>query len=228
MNGKVILITGANGGLGNTVTQTFLDAGAKVVGTSRNINQSDFPHERFVAIATELNSTGAASALVDSVVKRLGRLDGVVHLVGGFVYKSLAETDDETWEQMAQINVKTAFYIAKATLPHIIRNGGGRFIAIGSRAAVDPAPGLGAYSASKAALIALVRTIAVECKGAGITANVLLPTVIDTPANRASEPNADFSVWIKPASLANLILYLASDAGAQITGAVIPVYGRGI
>ena len=127
---------------------------------------------------------------------------------------------------MFDLNLNSAFYLLRAALPAMRATGNGRIIAIGSRAAVDPGPGVGAYSASKAALVSLIRTIAAENKDAGITANVILPGTMDTPTNRQAMPNADVSKWVQPANVANLVLWLASDVGADVNGAVLPVYGN--
>jgi NAD(P)-dependent dehydrogenase (short-subunit alcohol dehydrogenase family) len=153
----------------------------------------------------------------------------LVHLVGGFAGgKPVAETDDATLDRMLDLNLKSAFHIVRAVLPHMRQKRSGRILAIGSRAAIEPQAAIGVYSASKAALVSLIRTIAIENKDACISANVILPGTMDTPANRAGDPNADFSKWVEPAQVAALLLHLASDAGAQINGAVIPIYGRDI
>lgn len=226
---KVVLITGAKGGLGTYVTQAFLNAGATAVGVSRSIKQSDFPHVQFAAISGELTSTASATEITNAVVQRFGRIDALVHLVGGFGgVKSVADTDDAVLRQMTEVNFYAAFYIAKAVLPVMRKAGRGRIVAIGSRAALDPGAGLAAYAASKAALVSLMRTIALENKDVGITANVVLPTVIDTPVNRAADPKADRSKWIQPEKLADLIVWLTDEAASQVSGALIPVYGRDI
>jgi NAD(P)-dependent dehydrogenase (short-subunit alcohol dehydrogenase family) len=229
MEGKVVLITGAKGGLGTFVTEQFLAAGANVVGVSRSIKDSDFPNPRFTAMAAELSDSEAARKLAAAAAQRFGHIDVLVHLMGGFRGGSpVSETDDTTFEMMLQTNFKAAFYVTRAVIPHMRNNGGGRIVAIGSRAAVEPGPGVGAYSASKAALVSLIRTIAAENKDAGITANVLLPGTIDTAANRSAIPNADTSKWVPPQRLAELILWLASDRADQVNGAAIPVYGRDV
>jgi NAD(P)-dependent dehydrogenase (short-subunit alcohol dehydrogenase family) len=126
------------------------------------------------------------------------------------------------------MNLNSAFHMLRAVIPHMRKAGAGRIIAIGSRAAEDPGPTVGAYSASKAALVSLIRTVALENKDASITANVILPGTIDTPANRKAMPSADASTWVQPASIASLILWLAGDAGKDVNGAAIPVYGGGL
>jgi len=166
---------------------------------------------------------------VDQVVARFGRLDVLAHTVGGFAGgQSIADSDDETFQQMLDLNLNSVFHILRATIPALRQTGNGRIIAIGSRAALEPGTGIGAYSASKAAMVSLIRTVALENKDAGLTANVILPGTMDTPANRKSIPNADFSKWVRPSAVASLITWLASDAGKDINGAVIPVYGSDV
>lgn len=229
MEGKVVLITGAKGGLGTVVTQRFLDAGAVVVGTSRSIKDSDFPHPRFAAFPAELSDRASVAALVEAVLARFQHIDALVHLMGGFKGgASIADTGDDVFDSMMSLNLRSYFNIVRAVIPHMRGNGGGRIVAVGSRAAVDPGANVGAYSASKAALVSLVRTTATENKDAGITANVILPGTIDTAANRAADPNADTSKWIAPEKLADLILWLASEGSDQVNGAVIPVFGRDV
>src|SRR5436190_18479866 len=163
MQGKVVLITGANGGLGTYVTQAFLNAGATVIGTSRKIQQSDFNNPNFTALPAEISSDEGAKLLVDQVVARFGRLDILVHTVGGFAGgQSIADTDDTTFQRMFDLNLNSVFHILRATIASLRQSGEGRFIAIGSRAALEPGVGVGAYSASKAAMVSLIRTVALE------------------------------------------------------------------
>jgi len=229
MQGRVVLVTGANGGLGAYVTQAFLDAGATVIGTSSKIQQSDFSSSSFTALPAEISSREDAQGLVDQVVARFGRLDVLAHTVGGFAGgQSIADTDDDTFQRMFDLNLNSVFHILRASIPALRQTGDGRIIANGSRAALEPGAGVGAYSASKAAMVSLIRTVALENKDAGLTANVILPGTMDTPANRKSIPNADFSKWVRPSTVASLITWLASDAGKDINGAVIPVYGSDV
>jgi NAD(P)-dependent dehydrogenase (short-subunit alcohol dehydrogenase family) len=229
MEGKVVIVTGANGGLGTYVTRAFLDAGATVIGTSRKIQQSDFSDPSFTAFAAEMSSREGANALVDQVVARFGKVDVLAHTVGGFAGgQSIADTDDATFQRMLDLNLNSVFHILQATIPALRQTGNGRIIAIGSRAALEPGAGVGAYSASKAAMVSLIRTVALENKDAGLTANVILPGTMDTPANRKSIPNADFSKWVRPSTVASLVTWLAGDAGKDVNGAVIPVYGSDV
>jgi len=229
MKGKVVLVTGADGGLGKHVTQSFLDAGATVIGTSRKIQQSDFGSSSFAALPAEISRRENAQGLVDQVVARFTSLDVLVHTVGGFAGgQSIADTDDATFQRMFDLNLNSLFHVLRATIPILRRTGNGRIIAIGSRAALEPGLGVGAYSASKAAMVSLMRTVALENKDAGVRANVILPGTMDTPANRQAIPNADFSKWVSPGAVSSLITWLASDAGNDVNGAVIPAYGNDV
>jgi NAD(P)-dependent dehydrogenase (short-subunit alcohol dehydrogenase family) len=227
MTEKIALVTGANGGLGTHVTKALLDAGLTVVGLAPRIQQSDFDHPNFIALPAALNSLDAAKQAVASVIARCGKIDVLAHLVGGFAGgQTVTDTDDASWQRMFDANLNSSFHILRAVIPEMRNAGAGRIIAIGSRAAEDPGPKVGAYSASKAALVSLMKTVALENKDAGITANVILPETMDTPANRKDMPGADVSTWVQPASVASLIVWLAGDDGKDVTGAAIPVYGR--
>jgi len=210
-------------------TKALLDAGFLVAGLAPKIKQSDFDNSPFTALPSRLDSLEAAKRSADAVITKFGKINVLAHLVGGFAGgPSVAETDDTTFRRMFEMNVDSAFHILRAVLPHMQKAGNGRIIAIGSRAAESPGAGVGAYSASKAALVSLIRTIAVENKDSGITANVILPGTIDTPANRKAMPEADITNWVQPAAIASLIVWLVSDAAGDMTGAVIPLYGRGL
>ncbi|HTF42372.1 MAG TPA: SDR family NAD(P)-dependent oxidoreductase [Terriglobales bacterium] len=229
LNGKIALVTGANGGLGSHVTHAFLDEGATVVGLSPHIQQSDFDSPAFIAWPANISSGEAAQKSIDGIMAKFGRLDVVAHLVGGFAGgTSIAQTDDSTFERMLDMNLRSAFYLLRAAIPYVRKAGSGRIIAVGSRAAEDPGPGVGAYSASKAALVSLIRTIAAENKDAGVTANIVLPGTMDTPANRRDMAKADFASWVQPQSVASVITWLACEAGKDVNGAVFPVYGAGL
>jgi NAD(P)-dependent dehydrogenase (short-subunit alcohol dehydrogenase family) len=226
LQGRVVLITGAKGGLGAFVTSSFLDAGARVIGVSRSIRDADFPREGFSAMPAEISSGENARRIVEAAIVEAGRIEGLVHLIGGFAGgRPVADTDDVTLDQMLDLNLRSALYVIRAVLPRMRDQGRGRIIAIGSKAAVEPAPMAGAYAASKAALVSLVRTVARENSDQGISANIVLPGTMDTPANRAADPQADFSKWVHPCQVAKLLVYLMSDQASQVNGAVIPVYG---
>lgn len=224
---KVVLITGASGGLGASVVRAFLASGAKIVGVSRSIKQSEFDHPSFVAMPADVSSAEKAHALASDVVSRHGGIDVLAHLVGSFAGgKSVDETDDATFDRMFDLNFSSALQMFRAVVPVMRSQKSGAILAIGSRFAVEPRPSVSAYSASKAALVALVRTVALENKAAGITANVVLPETMDTPVNRAAMPAADFSKWVQPDAVASVLVSLA--ANPSVTGAVIPVYGAAL
>lgn len=219
LQGSIALITGAKGGLGTTVTNAFLDAGANVIGVSRSIRPEDFPHPNFTSIAASLSTGDAARKVVAAALDRFGRLDILVHVMGGFAGgQSVADTLDATIESMLDLNYRAAFHVLRAVIPPMRAQGSGRILAVASRQAVEPAAGVGAYSASKAALVSLVGTVALENKDAGITANTVLPGGMNTPGN----PGGNL---IETAHVASLLLWLASGAAAAVTGAAIPIYG---
>jgi NAD(P)-dependent dehydrogenase (short-subunit alcohol dehydrogenase family) len=229
MPAKTALVTGASGGLGAQVTKALLDAGFAVAGLAPKIKQSDFDHPNFTALPAVLDSLDSAKKATDAVIARFGKIDVLAHLVGGFAGgQAIVDTDDATFQRMLDMNLNSAFHILRAVIPHMRKAGEGRIIAIGSRAAEEPGPKVGSYSASKAALVSLIRTVALENRDASITANILLPGTMDTPANRKAMPDADTTTWVQPASVASLIVWLAGDAGKDVTGASIPVYGRGL
>jgi NAD(P)-dependent dehydrogenase (short-subunit alcohol dehydrogenase family) len=203
IQGKVVIITGASGGLGSVVSGAFRDAGARVAAFARGEEPAAF---------------------VARVTAQEGRVDALVHLAGAFAGgQDVAATEEAVLTRMLEANVYLFFTMAKAVLPGMQAQGSGAVVAIGSRTAVEPAVGMGAYSASKAALVSLVRTIALESKDHGITANVVLPGTMDTAANRGAMPDADFSTWVRPEQVAAMLVYLAG--ASQVSGAVIPIYG---
>ena len=229
MNGKIALVTGANGGLGSHVTRAFLDAGATVIGVSRKIQQSEFTGTAFMALPAEISTAAGAKSVIETISSRFGRLDIVAHTVGGFAGgETLANTDDNTFQQMFEINLNSTFYLLRAAIPVMRTTGNGRIIAVGSRAALETGAGVGAYSASKAAMVSLIKTVALENKDVGITANVILPGTIDTPGNRKAMPKVDVSKWVQPAHIAALMVWLAGDAGKDVNGAVLPMYGSDV
>lgn len=229
MDNQVVLITGAQGGLGTYVTQAFLESGAQVVGTGRQISDAAFAHPHFEAVPADLTRPHNADRLVADTIMKFRKIDVLVHVAGGFAGGApIHETSEDVWDAMIELNLRAAVNILRAVIPPMREQKRGRIVAIGSRAGVEPSPNVSAYSASKAALISLVKTAALENRTLGITANVILPGTIDTPANRRSDPNADRSKWVSPQKLAALALYLASDEAAEITGAAIPVYGAGL
>lgn len=228
LTGKTILITGATGGLGEAVVSVFLREGASVAGAARRWS-GDEATAGLLKVRADLTTETGAEAAVQAALAERGRLDAVVHLVGGFAMDGpLAATKVETWDRMMEMNVRSAFLVFRAALAAQAKAPVGlkRLIAVGSRAGVQNSPGAAAYAVSKAALHALVLNLAAEVNDQGITVNAVLPGVIDTEANRAAMPKADFSKWVRPDSIAETLAWLASDAAANSSGALIPVYGR--
>ena len=217
-----VLITGASGGLGVPVCQAFVEAGAKVAGAA--LAWTD--QMPFATLTVDLNTAEGCDEMIRSAMKQ-GPMDALVHLVGGFAGGSpVSETDDKTWDGMMNVNLRAAFLVFRAALKPMAAARRGRILAVGSRAGVEASPNFAAYAVSKAALVALVKNVAAETVDLGITANIVLPSTIDTPANRQAMPKADFSKWVKPESIAKLLVWLASEAAADVSGAVIPIYGR--
>ena len=223
MKNKVALITGAKGGLGTFMTESFLAAGVAVAGVSRSIVQSDFSHPNFHAFPADITQSEPTRAVVRAVLAKLDRIDVLIHATGGFAAANIHETDDDTWLRMRDLNLSSGFYIAREVIPIMRRQKYGRIIAIGSLAAVEPHTSLGAYESFKTALVMLFRTIALENQDAGITSNIILPGTMDTPANRAAMPNADPAKWLPPADVAELALLLANDENGVVNGAAIPI-----
>jgi NAD(P)-dependent dehydrogenase (short-subunit alcohol dehydrogenase family) len=212
---RTALITGAKGGLGTAATHAFLNAGATVIGVSRSISASDFPRPNFSAISADLANPTSARDLI----ARHPRIDILVHVMGGFAGgQPVDQTSDDTLEQMLTLNFRAAFYVARAVIPAMRAQRWGRILTVASRQGVEPAANISAYNASKAALVSLTQTIALELKGTGITANTVLPGTLATPNNTG--PNL-----VDTAQVAAMLVHLAGDAAADITGAAIPIYG---
>ena len=225
LQNKIALITGAKGGLGTDVTHAFLDAGATVIGVSRSIQDADFAHPNFAAMPAELSNGDAARTLAAAVVARFGRIDALVHLVGAWGGgQRVEDTDAALWTKMIELNLLSAVHIAGAVIPQMRQQGAGRILTVGSRSALEHPAMSVAYNAAKAALISFTQTIATENADRGITANVVVPGTMDTPANRKADPGADFSKWVPPAEVAAMLVHLASDSASRINCAVIPIY----
>jgi NAD(P)-dependent dehydrogenase (short-subunit alcohol dehydrogenase family) len=220
---RVVLITGASGGLGSAVTQLFLNNGDRVIGVSRSIKQSEFEGDNFLAHAADITQADKVKAMIAAVVERYGSIDVLVHVMGGFAASAVHETDDATWARMRDMNLTAAFYVLREVIPLMRKAKAGKIIAVGSRAAHERHAGIAAYSAFKVALASLIESVAAENKKFGITANVVLPGTMDTPGNRS--PGADTHLWVPPEAVARTILFLASDAASHVNAAAIPVSG---
>jgi len=180
----------------------------------------------FTMLSADLTTTEGCNGMVEEALKQ-GPIDALVHLVGGYTGGTpLSDTTDSAWDRMLNLNLRSAFLAIRAVLKPMLAAQRGRIVAIGSRAAVEPSPNSAAYAVSKAGLVALVKNVAAESTGTGVTANIVLASTIDTPPNRKAMPKADFSKWVTPESIAKLLVWLASDESADVNGAVIPIYGR--
>jgi NAD(P)-dependent dehydrogenase (short-subunit alcohol dehydrogenase family) len=226
LNEHVAVITGAGGALGSHVTQAFLKAGARVIGISRNTAASSGDYR---AIAADLTTAEGATSAIEAAKNVHGRIDSLIHLVGGYAGGvKLPEADAGAFDEMFDVNVRSAFHIVRAVLPLMQGRRYGRVVLTASRAAIEASPGSALYAASKAALVSLARSAAAEYADSGITVNAVLPGTLDTPGNRAGMPTADFSKWINPDDVAEMMVLLASHAGASINGAAIPIYGAAV
>ena len=221
-----MLVTGATGGLGAAVVDAFLGAGGTVTAVSRKV-AGQAERERLRWFASDLTTSAGAAAAVSAAAEHGGKLDVLAHVLGGFAGGApTSETDDAVWEKMIALNLRAAFVTVRAALPKMLDNGYGRVVAVGSRVGVETVPGLSAYAVSKAGLHTLIQTVAHEGKDSNITANVVMPSVIDTAANRKAMADANFDRWVKPEALAAHMLWLASEEARDISGALVPVYGR--
>lgn len=230
MKGKQVLLTGGTGGLGLGVTPTVLAQAALVTlpyTQARQVERlksllspADLARARFVP--ADLSS----EASVQDLVNGLERVDVLIHLVGGFAMGKTHEYSFERWQKDIELNLHTTFLLCKYSLGRMLSQGYGRIVTVGSRAALEPVAQLAAYSAAKAGVVALTKAIADETKGTDITANVVLPSVIDTPTNREAMGAENADHWVKPESLAQVICFLASEAAKDVRGAAVPVYGN--
>jgi len=225
MNGKVVVVTGASGALGRVVAETALARGARVAGVDHAASQIPATENRIELGGVDLSDAAAAKKAIDTVAAHFGRLDALVNIAGGFAFETVAEGAAETWQRMYALNALTALHASRSAIPHLKASPTGRIVNVGAMGALQAGSGMGAYAASKAGVHRLTEALAAEWKGK-ITVNAVLPSIIDTPANRASMPRADFGKWVTPQELAEVILFLASDAASAVTGALIPVSGR--
>lgn len=231
---KVAFIAGATGGLGRAVTMAFLNEGAQVVALDQKPEGFENLRKAAGSAATRLqhaliNATDedAVRSLVEAVIARYKRLDVLVNTIGGYAGGiKLWEMDRKTYDLMLTLNLHAGYTLAHAVVPAMLRKGAGAIVNIASKAALDHAAGASAYAASKAAAVALFDSLAQDLKGTGIRVNSVLPSIIDTEANRKAMPGADFTKWPKPEEIARVILFLCSDDAVLIHGAAIPVYGQ--
>jgi NAD(P)-dependent dehydrogenase (short-subunit alcohol dehydrogenase family) len=225
MNGKAIVITGALGALGRVVVDAAVARGARVAGVDYAASQAAATADRIELGGVDLSDSGQARKAIDAAAAHFGKLDALVNIAGGFTYEVVADGDIKSWQRMHALNLLTALCASHAALPHLLKSPAARIVNIGAMGALQAGAGMGPYAASKAGVHRLTEALAAEHKGK-ITVNAVLPSTIDTAANRASMPKSDFSKWVRPQELAEVILFLVSDAASAVTGALIPVSGR--
>jgi 3-oxoacyl-[acyl-carrier protein] reductase len=207
------------------VAEAALARGARVAGVDHAASQIPRTENRIELGGVDLSDAAEAKKAIDAAAAHFGRLDALINIAGGFAFETVAEGDPKTWQRLYALNVLTALNASRAALGHLTASGAGRIVNVGAMGALQAGPGMGPYAASKAGVHRLTEALAAEWKGK-ITVNAVLPSTIDTPANRASMPRADFEKWVKPQELAEVILFLVSGGGSGINGALIPVSGR--
>ncbi|MCI0663166.1 MAG: SDR family oxidoreductase [Acidobacteria bacterium] len=231
---RVVVITGAAGSLGSALTRSFQGAGAKLALVDRSKDRLGqlFPDiaaspDHFFTPPTDLTDEDSVALMVEATHHHFKRIDVLINTAGGYRAGSpLQETTVHDWDLMLNINARSVFLTCRAVIPHMLQQNSGKIVNLGSRAAIDAGANQGAYSASKSAVLRLTESMAAELKETGINVNCVLPGIIDTPENRAAMPQGLFSKWVTTQDLANVILFLSSDAARAIHGAAIPVYGR--
>jgi len=231
---KVILVAGGTGGLGRAVSLAFLAEGAKVVVTYRKQEAlealkvaADAGAARLAGFGVDVTEEAAVRQLVDKVLAQDDRLDVLVNTVGGYAGgTNLWDLETKVFDQMLALNLRSGYALSRAAVRAMLKKGRGVIVNVASKAAIDHAAGAAAYAASKSAAMALLDSMAADLKGSSIRVNTILPSIIDTEANRKAMPAADFSKWPKPEEIARVILFLCSDDAKVIHGAAIPVYGN--
>ncbi len=229
MAGRVFAITGAFGVLGSAVARAAADQGARLalIDFAKD-PPAGLPSgpEVLVLGGVDLTDANAAGAAIDAVAERFSGLDALFNIAGGFRWETLETSIAEGWHRLFLINVQTAANASRAATPHLRRAAAGRIVNVGANGALKASMGMGPYAASKAGVHALTESLAEELKADGVTVNAVLPSIIDTPTNRADMPKADFASWVRPEELAAVMLFLASEEASAVTGALVPVTGR--
>ena len=228
---RVVFVTGGSGALGQAITHRFLDEGATVcvpwiVDSERERLQASVPpptRPRLLLERCDILDERAVGQLAAGLTERFGRLDVLVSAVGGFAMGELVQTDRALWDRMLTLNLTSSYVAARAVLPHMLTAGSGRIVAVASRAVVPPAGGFIAYTVAKAGVIAFVQALAAETRGRGVTVNAVLPSTMDTPANRAAMPDVDPKTWVPVESVAGAIAYLASETAAYVSGTLLAI-----
>ena len=231
---KVVLVAGGTGGLGRAVSLEFLQQDAYVVVTYRIKEELDALRNlaggkgsRLEGFSVDVTNEAEVTKLIEGIVARHGRLDAMVNTVGGYAGGiKLWELDTKVFDQMLALNLRSGYALARAAVRVMLKQGSGAIVNVAAKAAIDHAAGASAYAASKAAAVAMIDSLAEDLKGTGVRANSVLPSIIDTEANRRAMPSADYSKWPKPEEIARVIVFLCSDDAKLIHGAAVPVFGN--
>ena len=235
MQPPVVIITGATGNLGSVTARAFQATGARMVLVDRSQDRlrevfaglTDSP-QHLLAGGVDLSDAASLGQLLTNSLTRFGRIDALVHTVGAWRGGKLVhETDLADWDFLFNVNLRTTVLCCRAVIPQMLKQGRGNIITIASRDGLAGSAGYAAYSASKSAVLRMTESLADELKASHINVNCIMPGTIDTPQNRAANPGADFSKWVEPSAIADVILFLASDASRAINGAAVPVFGKG-
>ena len=233
-NDRVVLITGATGEFGPNVVQAFAREGARLAIAARNqdkfnavFDKAALPADRALGIPADLSKAGDVDRLINGVLEKYGRIDVLVNLTGGYrAGKTVWEMGEDDLDFMFDLNTRTAFLVCHAVIPVMLKQGAGAVVNIGAKAGFQAGKKASAYAMSKAAVMRLTESLSLEVRDSGINVNAVVPSIVDTAANRAASPNADPGKWVSPDDLANVILFLASPEARAIHGALVPVYGR--
>ncbi|MCP5316085.1 MAG: SDR family oxidoreductase [Chromatiaceae bacterium] len=229
----VVVVTGAAGNLGRAVAEAFAARGAHLALLDRNMDgvaatiEACSGQTSAKAFAVDLMDSASVDAALSDVLQAFGHIDVLANIAGGFTMgPRIQDTEDRDWAFMMDLNARSVFYTCRRTIPAMLDNGGGRIINVSARAAEQPKGKMGPYCASKAAVLTLTESLAAENRHDNINVNCILPGTIDTPQNREAMPDADHSRWVPPAALADVVMFLASNAARCVTGAAVPVYGQ--
>jgi NAD(P)-dependent dehydrogenase (short-subunit alcohol dehydrogenase family) len=225
---RIFAITGASGVLGSAVARAAAEQGARLalIDFAKAAPAEPAGPDVLFLGGVDLTEANAAGAAVDAAVERFGGLDVLLNIAGGFAWGKHEGSLVETWHRLFLMNVQTAANASRAAIPHLRRSAAGRIVNVGANAALKASLGMGAYAASKAGVHSLTQALAEELKADGVTVNAVLPSILDTPTNRADMPKADVSAWVRPEELAAVMLFLSSEEASGVTGALIPVTGR--
>jgi NAD(P)-dependent dehydrogenase (short-subunit alcohol dehydrogenase family) len=225
MNGKIVIITGASGALGQVVLATALARGATVAAVDHAAKTPASTPKLLQIGGIDLSDAAQAADAIATAASRFGGIDVLINIAGAFAYEMISDGSNNSWEKMHRLNLLTALNASRAAIPHLVKSAAGRIVNIGAIGALQAGAGMGAYAASKAGVHRLTESLAAELKGK-VTVNAVLPSTIDTPANRRDMPDSDFAKWVTAQEIAEVLLFLASDAASAVTGALLPVSGR--